>query len=252
MTWMPRIALGSRATRRTIAKPAQVRPTRREATVTRSTLVSLAAVIAVILAQGTAFSDEVARLAVPLDGTKNTVAETNLGNFVADAVRAATTADFALVQASILQPTTVSTKILTTEDLRAILIFPDEPVVVLRLDGGRIREALERSLGVLPNPNKGFLQVSGLRVRFDPNQAPGARAREIVVAQTNAALDPKGTYRVAMSESLAKGALGYFRVFNGAPRERTDITLSQALTKFAASHSPLSARVDGRLQLLQQ
>jgi len=214
----------------------------------RNTLVGLAAVIGVVLVQGTAFPDEVARLAAPLDGAKNTVAETSVGDLIADVVRTATTADFAFVQASALQPVAVSKKTLTSDDLRAILVFPDEPILVLRLDGGRIREALERSLGVLPNPNKGFLQVSALGVRFDPSQAPGTRTREIVASRTKTPLDPKATYRVAMPESLAKGALGYFRVFNGAQREKTDITLIQALTKFAASQSPLSPRVEGRIR----
>jgi 2',3'-cyclic-nucleotide 2'-phosphodiesterase/3'-nucleotidase/5'-nucleotidase len=214
----------------------------------RNALTVLAAVLWIGVGQANAFPDEVARLGAPLDGTRNALTETTMGDLVADAIRSATEADFAFVQASALQPVMITQKTLSSDDLRAMLVFPDEAIVVLRLDGGRIRAALERSLGVLPNPSKGFLQVSGLSVRFDSSQAPGARVREIVVSKTKAALDPKTTYRVAMPASLAKGALGYFRVFNRAPQEAVDITLSQALTQFAASQSPLSPRIEGRIR----
>ncbi|UCH35605.1 MAG: 5'-nucleotidase C-terminal domain-containing protein [Armatimonadota bacterium] len=217
----------------------------------RKALVSFAACVALIGAQGGAWSQETARLTVPLDGTKNAVAETNLGNLVADAVRAATTADFAFIQASALQPVTVPPGDVTVEALRAMLVFPDEPISVVRLDAARIQDALERSLALLPHPNKGFLHVSRLRLSFDQTASPGARLRGLVAVQTNAALAQDKTYRVAMPRSLARGALGYFRVFNSAPSEHTEVTLAQALTAFAVATKPLAPRIEGRIKPVQ-
>jgi 2',3'-cyclic-nucleotide 2'-phosphodiesterase (5'-nucleotidase family) len=204
-----------------------------------------------VAAPGMALCAPAPRLAQPLDGTKNAVAETNLGDLVADAMRAAVNADFALVQASALQPVTIPAGDLKEDDIRAMIVFADDTITVLQLGGARISDALERSLSMLPYPNKGFLQVSGLKVRFDSEAPPGSRVQSVVVATTNAPLDSAKTYRVAVPESLAKGALGYFRVFNSAPRDRSDITLSQALAQFAAANSPISLRVEGRIRPTQ-
>ena len=54
-----------------------------------------------------------------------------------------------------------------------------------------------------------------------------------------------------MPRSLARGALGYFRVFNSAPSEDTEVTVAQALTAFAASIKPLAPRVEGRIKPIQ-
>ena len=184
----------------------------------------------------------------PLDGSKNAVAETTLGNLVADALRAAAAADFAFIQASALQPVTIAPGELGLEEIRSMLVFADEPITVLRLDAGRIEDALERSLGLLPNPNKGFLQLSGLKVRFDQRRPPGKRVQSIVVAKNDTPLDRQKTYRVAVPESLAKGALGYFRVFDSVPRQRADVTLSEAVRRFVAANTPLAPRVEGRIK----
>jgi 2',3'-cyclic-nucleotide 2'-phosphodiesterase (5'-nucleotidase family) len=204
-----------------------------------------------VAAPGMALCAPAPRLAQPLDGAKNAVAETNLGDLVADAMRAAVNADFALVQASALQPVTIPAGDLKEDDIRAMIVFADDTITVLQLGGARISDALERSLSMLPYPNKGFLQVSGLKVRFDSEAPPGSRVQSVVVATTNAPLDSAKTYRVAVPESLAKGALGYFRVFNSVPRDRSDITLSQALAQFAAANSPISLRVEGRIRTTQ-
>jgi 2',3'-cyclic-nucleotide 2'-phosphodiesterase (5'-nucleotidase family) len=221
-----------------------------------------AAVLAGVLGAGaSAFAQEIGRLAAPLDGARNAVAETNLGDLVADATRAAIAtepgdqgADFAFIQASALQPGLEPADGVTADLARRILVLPDETVAVLQLSSGQIKECLERSLALLPYPNKGFLQVSGLKLRFDAARPPGDRVVSIVTAPgpagggASAPLAAGRLYRVAMPESLAAGGLGYFRIFNSAPRQRTEITLSQALSRFIAANSPVLARVEGRIQ----
>jgi 2',3'-cyclic-nucleotide 2'-phosphodiesterase (5'-nucleotidase family) len=202
-------------------------------------------------AQAAALAAPGGRLAVALDGSRNALAETNLGDLAADAVRAAANADCAFIQASALQAAAVPAGPLTDDTIRTVFVFPQDTVTVLQLDAAHVTGALERSLSILPLPNKGFLQVSGLRVRFDPGRAPGARVLSANLAAANAPLDNAKVYRVAVPESLAKGALGYFRVFNSAPRERTDVTLVQALSRYAGAKGNVSPRVEGRLQAVQ-
>jgi len=227
----------------------------------RRRLISLAAAVTLLGAGASAFAQEIGRLAAPLDGAKNAVAETSLGNLVADAVRAAGAAtdqvapapllppsDFAFVQASALQPGTVPAGAVAADLARRIFVLPDEAIVVLQLDSAHITDALERSLALLPYPNKGFLQVSGLKLRFDPARPAGERVLSIATMPGNTPLASGRLYRVAMPESLAAGGLGYFRVFNSAPRQRIDATLSQALSRFIAANSPLLARIEERIQ----
>jgi len=212
-------------------------------------LLSSLGVCAVLAAALTvAVAADAPRLAVPLDGAKNAVAETNLGNLVADAMREAAQSDFAFIQASALQAVTVPAGDLTPTAIRNVLVLPDEPMIVLQLDAARIKGAFERSLALLPYPNKGFLQVSGLRVQFDPGQPADERVQSILSALSDQPLAPNKAYRVAVPDSLARGTLGYFRVFNGVRRERTNVTLAQALSQYAAAHSPLSPRVEGRIK----
>jgi len=214
----------------------------------RKLLISLAVALVMLGAQAGGFAQALGRLTAPLDGAKSALAETNLGDLVADAMRAAGDADFAFIQASALQAVTVPAGDFDLGKARGMLVLPDEPIVVMRLEGARVKEALERSLALLPYPNKGFLQVSGLKVRFDPAAPAGARTQSIIPTFAQAPFDQNKTYRVAAPESLARGGLGYFRVFNSARREKTDVTLIQALTRFIAAKSPLAPRVEGRIQ----
>lgn len=217
----------------------------------RKLLSSLGLFAVLVAALTAAVAADAPRLAVPLDGTKNAVAETNLGDLVADAMRDAAQSDFAFIQASALQAAAVPAGDLTPDAMRDTLVLPDEPIVVLQLDAAHIKEALERSLALLPYPNKGFLQVSGLKVRFDPSQSAGARLQSIVSAVNDQPLAPNKAYRIAVPDSLARGTLGYFRVFNGVTRERSNVTLVRALSQYAAAHSPLSPRVEGRIKTTQ-
>jgi 2',3'-cyclic-nucleotide 2'-phosphodiesterase (5'-nucleotidase family) len=218
---------------------------------TRKLVAGAIAALALLAMGASAFAQTLGRLDVPLDGAKSAVAETNLGDLVADAVRAAGEADFAFIQASALQPVTVTAGDIDVGRARGMLVLPDEAIIVMRLEGARVREALERSLAVLPYPNKGFLQVSGLKVRFDSAAPAGARTQSIIPTFSQATFDQNKTYRVAAPESLARGALGYFRVFDSAPREKAGVTLIQALTRFIAAKSPVAPRVEGRLQAVE-
>jgi len=86
-------------------------------------------------------------------------------------------------------------------------------VVLVELSGEKLLAALERSLSMLPKPSAGFLQVSGLSVTFR-SEAPSEH-RVVEVRLGDKTLSSENKYKVAMPSSIAKGALGYFRVFNG-------------------------------------
>jgi len=174
-----------------------------------------------------AWGEALGKSAEPLSSEKVREAECSLGDLVADAARSEMQADLALVQASQLRQTVIPKGDLTREALTAALLYPDEQVKLVRISAKQLEEALERSLSMLPKPSTAFLQVSGITVTFSSDAEAGERLDQVKVGPE--ALSPGKTYRAAMPASLAKGALGYFRIFKGLKAEATGRSLGDAL-----------------------
>jgi 2',3'-cyclic-nucleotide 2'-phosphodiesterase (5'-nucleotidase family) len=173
----------------------------------------LAAAVGVAVLGGLAWGEVVGTATGPLDGREAREKECSLGNLAADAARRATNADAALVHASQLRPGVIPAGALTREALTDALLYPDERVVLAEMSGQKLLAALERGLSMLRKPSAGFLQVSGLTVTFRSEAPSEQRVVEVRVGDKAVSLDKE--YKVAMPSSIAKGALGYFRVFDG-------------------------------------
>jgi 5'-nucleotidase/UDP-sugar diphosphatase len=149
----------------------------------------------------------------------NPVAQT-----IVEAMRSATGAEMALLGAAFFnESTTVPATGFTADDLVKALAHPDDEVVVLSLRGEQILQALERALELYPQKNNAFLQLAGAEVRFNPKAEPGKRILSVVIA--GAKLEPERVYKVATTAPMARGALGYFRVWS-----RDQITQSTGRT----------------------
>jgi len=149
----------------------------------------------------------------------NPVAQT-----IVEAMRSATGAEMALLGAAFFnESAAVPATGFTADDLIKSLAHPDDEVVVLSLRGEQILQALERALELYPQKNNAFLQVSGAEVRFNPKAEPGKRVLSVVIA--GAKLEPERVYKVATTAPMARGALGYFRVWS-----REQITQSTGRT----------------------
>jgi 2',3'-cyclic-nucleotide 2'-phosphodiesterase (5'-nucleotidase family) len=181
----------------------------------------------------------------PLDGKQTDRAETALGDLVADAVRAAGNVDIALVNASQLRLIDLPAGQITDAQVQSLLAYPDEKLAVVTLKGAKVAACLERGLGILPERNKGFLQVAGLTVRFDSSQPAGSRLVEVRAGRN--VLDNDASYKVAMPASLARGAGGYFPIINGAPVKQVDMTLEQAVENYLSAQGTASVQSLNRL-----
>lgn len=149
----------------------------------------------------------------------NPVAQT-----IVDAMRSATGADMAFLGAAFFNETaSVPATGFTAEDLVKALAHPDDEVVVLSLRGEQILQALERALELYPQRNNAFLQLAGVEVRFNPRADVGKRVVSVVIA--GAKLEPERLYKVATTAPMARGALGYFRIWS-----REQITLATGRT----------------------
>ena len=131
----------------------------------------------------------------------------------ADVLRVFAGADCAFMAAGLVKSS------FEKDNLASLLQFPSDEVVVVNLTGSEIKQVLERSVSLYPQPNPSFLQLSGLEATFSRNGTPGQRI--VNVAVNGAKLDDKRTYSVAMPASLGRGGLGYFKIWDTSKIAKT-------------------------------
>ena len=103
--------------------------------------------------------------------------EAAIGDLIADAMRASTHADAAVMNGGGIRggkhlraghdPSRGAT---SSRELPF-----DNRVVVIEISGAELRRAIENGLSLLPNPAGRFPQVSGLTVEADPSRPAGSR-----------------------------------------------------------------------------
>ncbi len=141
--------------------------------------------------------------------------ETSFGDLTADALCKAANVTISLVAAVTFKQGSIPASDLTPEQITSLLQAPEETWAVSKLTGAQIRAALERSLSRLPLPNTAFLQVSGLKVRYNPQAPRGARITSLTITKgTKGLVNDAQQYQVAMPLALAKGGSGYFQIFD--------------------------------------
>ena len=161
---------------------------------------------------------EIGATAVELDSRRRVVRsrETGIANLIADAMRAATGADVALINGGGIRADKVYPPgtILTRRDVRSELPFGDK-TVVLEVAGADLRAALEHGVSGIAKGAGRFAHVSGMAYRFDASKPAGRCIAGITVG--GAPLDPARTYRLATFGFLGRGGDGY-AMFASAPR----------------------------------
>lgn len=162
--------------------------------------------------------------------------EVSLGDLVADALRRVFDAEMAFVSASELKERDVQIPKgkVDASDITPFVAYTDDPIVLMQLTGAKIKQALERSVLIYPQKNLGFLQVSGLRFTFDPSKPQESRVTSVLVGERgNTQISDSETYTVAMTSSMANGALGYWKIWSKNDKVRdSSTTIPQAVENF--------------------
>ncbi len=188
---------------------------------------------------------------VPLDSRGDSVqrAETNIGNFIADAIRAHAAAQVALINGGgIRSDRIIGPGPLTRLDLKALLPF-ENPVAIVRIDGRTLKAALEHGLArVVRFGRSGAMpHVSGIRVVWDPALPDGRRITDLRIG--GEPVRDAAVYALATSQYLAGGGDGY-AMLKGLPvlrpavgsRVETDI-----VTEAIAAAGKISPSIDDRM-----
>ncbi|KAG6003056.1 hypothetical protein E4U21_002409 [Claviceps maximensis] len=160
---------------------------------------------------------------VPLEGRSCVVRrrETNLGNMLADMVRAYYDTDIALVNSGGIRCDRILGRKLTepllVRDIMNINPF-NNALVVRRVSGRVLAQALENSVSDAHTDGR-FLQVSGLRMTVDWSRREGERIVGDIecvpsgnvsrIPAHSIMVSPEATYTVAMVKFIASGFGGY-------------------------------------------
>jgi len=118
-------------------------------------------------------------------------------------------------------------------------------VVTLRLRGEQIWRLLEHGV----SGRQGFLQVSGVRLKYDPAQTVGQRVRAVWVGESP--LDRGRLYRVATNSFLAQGGDGYSAFAEGIDRQDTGMKLLDLLVREFENKKQVSAPRGGRIIVMR-
>lgn len=196
----------------------------------------------------------VGHTSVALNGERNDVRskETNLGNLIADGM---------VEKANEFVPTYIAMQNgggirasmdegdITLGEVLTVLPFGNN-LVTLDLTGEEILAALEHSVST-PGAG-GFMQVSGLKFKYDPAKPVGERVWyvEALTANGYEELQMDSTYRVATNAFTADGGDGY-DMFKKAKDEGRIAELYivdfEVFTSYLDNHNPVSPVVEGRI-----
>lgn len=143
--------------------------------------------------------------AMPLDARFSTVRmkESNIGNFVCDIMRIHHHADCAIMAAGTIRgdqiypPGAIRIKDVTT-------CFPfEDPVVVLRVTGQAIWDALENGVSTYPALEGRFPQVSNIEFEYDPSRESGKRLSYLKIGGED--YQPEKKYVLATRGYMGRG-----------------------------------------------
>jgi 5'-nucleotidase/UDP-sugar diphosphatase len=196
------------------------------------------------------FDVAIAKTDVQLDSRTATVrtGEAAIGDLYADAIRAQTDADIAILNGGGLRGEKIYPpgSSITRRDVLLELPFRNH-VAVLAISGKDVRAAIENGLSLLPRTAGRFPQVSGMRYEADLSKPPGTRVLSIHVG--NAPLDDSKIYKLATNDFMARGNDGY-TMFRDAKRLVTDVDgplISNEVMAYLRKLGTVKTGIQGRI-----
>lgn len=193
----------------------------------------------------------VGKTSVVLDARKNSLrtGETNFGDLVAEAMRAAVGADVAIVNggAIVSDRTYDAGSQLIRKDILAALPYGNV-TVLLELTGSDLLAALENGVSKVEEKAGRFPQIAGMAFTYTPSAPAGSRIVGVTVGSEP--LEEDRLYRVATNEYMAGGGDGYDALKNG--EELIDASagtlVTTSLMNYIAAKKVLAVQVDGRIR----
>lgn len=211
----------------------------------------------------------IGRALVKMEGSRSVcrLRECNMGNLVADSY-----VYINLKNADTINATRVFIAIVNSGSIRAsfergtitlgdaITVQPYRNIMdTIQLKGKYLRQALELSVTSYDtrDPDGAFLQVSGIRVKYNLNNPEGQRIVDVKVICSECEvpeylpLDNDKFYDIVLSNYLLNGGDGYTMIRdNAAQKHVVGILDTDIFAEYIKATSPLITGVDGRIEMV--
>lgn len=191
-------------------------------------------------------SQVVGETTVELNGARENIrtGETNLGNLIADAMRAKFDADAAITNGGGIRASIDKGKI-TQGEVITVLPFGNTAMLI-ELSGADLRAALEHAVSKYPATEGLFPQISGIKFSFDGDAEPGNRVQKVWV--NGKKLDPNKKYTVATNDFMKAGGDGY-SMFTDAPIVSEAGGLEEVVMDYIEANSPVAPETENRIMI---
>ena len=170
--------------------------------------------------------------------------ESTVGDFICDAMRAATGADIAMQNPGGIRAEMDSGAI-TRGRIYAVMPF-DNTIVTMTLTGAEVKLALEQALR-----SDRVTQISGIRFTYDPDLPDLKRIVSITMAD-GSAFDEARSYKVAANNFMASGGDNYDALGKGRDRAESGQVIRAAIEDYVSALTKagrtLDLKNDGRIQ----
>lgn len=190
------------------------------------------------------------------------VEECNLGNLIADSMKAVTGTQIALMNGGGVRAS-IDVGEITYGEVLTTLPF-NNSVSIFEIDGANLLAALENGVSQIALDDNGmvkrdgaagrFLQVSGMRYSYDPTQEPGKRivSAEILNEDgTYSAIDPAAMYTVSTLNFLRTGGDGFVMFAENSVNPYDSFGSDyQLFADYLATVSPIDIGVEGRVTIV--
>jgi 2',3'-cyclic-nucleotide 2'-phosphodiesterase (5'-nucleotidase family) len=191
------------------------------------------------------------RVALDAEAVRIRSGETNLGNMVADAMRAEVGADITLANAGGIRGDRVyPAGALSRRTLVTMAPFGNV-VCKVALPGRLVLDALNNAVSRMPATDGRFPQISGMTIKVNATAPPGLRISDVTVG--GQPLDPDRVYTVAMSDYQLKGGDGYDMFAKGrvivGPEDGP--LVMTAIEKYITARVEVNPSVEGRITVVR-
>lgn len=179
-----------------------------------------------------------------LNGEKNDIRtqETNLGNLIADAILAETDADLSFINSKGIKAS-IKKGLISKADVYQVLPARDK-IVVKKIKGENLLQAVEHSLSRYPNAEGLFPQLAGMKVIFSKEE--GVQNRVLKIMINGQELKMNNYYLAATNVFLAEGGDG-FDMFKKAETVVQLGRLDQIFINYLLNHGIVQAKEEGRI-----
>ncbi len=190
--------------------------------------------------------------AVLIDNSDINLGETSIGNFVTDLARQAVEAHLFLSTSSSFRAALPPGPI-TQEDYLTALPYANS-IVTATLSGDQVFDLL--TVSAEKRGSDAFSQMSGVRYTLHISDSSVSDVQVLTDPTDPAAgysdLDPAATYRVATTNFQALIAADYKEIFaTAADVTNTEIDINELVIAHIRDNSPVTAAVDGRVQVVE-